>query len=405
TRARIKVATLNMRGAGANGEGGIPEKWLRINQLIRDNKIAALALQETHLTQERIENLNTLFAATMKIFGSADPQNATGARGVAFAINKRLLDPDMVKSKTLIQGRAMEIEFMWSSSRSMKLLNVYAPNEARENAAFWNEIKQQYTNRDNQTPTVMMGDFNMVEAPADRLPARRDADDQVDALGALKRHLDLVDGLRQRDPTTRIFTYMQTATGSQSRIDRIYVKREIMRSTAEWRTDAPGIRTDHQLVSTSIANYGAPHTGEGRWTIPNALLTDKKFLEQMKSLGLNAQEDLDNLGERTERYNVQRTYQRFKDKLTDVARCRAKECIPKLKREINALKKDIRTTLNNTRGDQEDSEQKINNAAIMQERLAKLTEKRFGQKRSAVAANDWAKGETICKYWTRMNAT
>ncbi|KAI0722997.1 Endonuclease/exonuclease/phosphatase [Earliella scabrosa] len=381
-----------MRGVGGNGEGGIPEKWLRINQLIRDKKIAVLALQETHLTQERIDNLNELFAATMKVFGSADEQNATAARGVAFAINKRLLDTEMVSTKTLIQGRAMEAKFMWSTTREMKILNVYAPNDARENAEFWNEISQTYADPNNGRPTMILGDCNMVESPMDRLPARKDADEQADALRALMRQLDLVDGMRERNPATRMFTYLQAATGSQSRIDRIYAARDIMKSTADWKIDAPGIRTDHQLVSMSVANYGAPHTGEGRWTIPSALLSDKIFIEEMKQLGMKAQTEIENLKERTERDNIQRIYDRFKYKLRDTARARAKAAIPKLDREINALKKDLKTTLNKEK--EADSEPSISNAAILQERLAKLTERRFGQKRSAVAANDWAKGET-----------
>ena len=52
-RANINIATLNMNGATApTSNMDLKEKWSMINNTIRTNKIAILALQETHLDEE-----------------------------------------------------------------------------------------------------------------------------------------------------------------------------------------------------------------------------------------------------------------------------------------------------------------------------------------------------------------
>ncbi len=402
TRSRLKLATLNMRGAGPMGEGGIPEKWLRINQLIRESKIAVLAIQETHLDMERADRLNELFAATMKIIYSEDPHNATGARGVAFAINKRLVDEASIKTKNIRNGRAIMIELNRANARRLRILNVYAPNDPTDNANFWTSLKSEMTRGGTEKPELMLGDFNMVENPMDRLPARRDADRQVEELRSLLTTLDMVDGLRTWDPNWRTFTYMQSATGSQSRLDRIYLKRELSKCAENWEIHQPGLRTDHMTATVSIANYSAPYVGEGRWTIPEVLRKDKIFLDNLKNLGLAAQKELADMGERTVNLNAQIIYAGFKADLKKMARKRAKQSIPRLKREIDALTKDIEEA---TMRKDSPEEEIVVNTAILKERLAKLEERRFGQARANVAANDWIKGETVSKYWTKLNAT
>lgn len=390
-----------MRGAGAAAEGGIPEKWLRINQILREKRIAILAVQESHLTEERMKQINGLFEATMKIIGTADEENATGARGVAFAINKRILDPDQITMETVVEGRAAILEFRWSSERKLRLMNVYAPNNAGRNADFWRCLKGKVRRGELERPTVIAGDFNMVEHPMDRLPARKDTEEQMDELRSMMATMGMTDGIRKWNPKLRQFTYLQTATGSQSRIDRIYVANNTLKAADEWKIEPSGIRTDHSLVSMSIANYGTPHTGKGRWTIPGSVLGDRKFLDEVKKVGLAALNEIKHLGERSEIKNTQTIYAKLKRDLKDAARKRAKQCIPKLQREMDALKKDIKETV---RREGEEEKDKALNTAILQDRLAKLEERRFGHARRAVAANDWVKGETICKYWTRLNS-
>ncbi|KAK7015416.1 hypothetical protein R3P38DRAFT_2543727 [Favolaschia claudopus] len=50
----------------------------------------------------------------------------------------------------------------------------------------------------------------------------------------------------------------QRATGSQSRTDRVYVKRGIFDQTYEWVIQTAGIPTDHKMVSVRITSASAP---------------------------------------------------------------------------------------------------------------------------------------------------
>ena len=100
----MKVASLNMRGRFHNGT----DKWLHINQMMRDDKIAILALQETHLNQDQTDNINTMFQDTLHVIASADPENCM-SKGVALVINKRLLGTRDVDHYELCPGRALLI--------------------------------------------------------------------------------------------------------------------------------------------------------------------------------------------------------------------------------------------------------------------------------------------------------
>ncbi len=388
-----------MRGYGEGGSNAPPDKWLCINQVVRDGRIAVLALQETHLTPERKDNLNALFGATMHILASYDPTNARGARGVAFALNKKLVNTDEATIVEIEAGRAAILAIPWSRGSKLRILNVYAPNDAGENQNFWERRADELDRRKYTRPDLLLGDFNIVEDAIDRLPPRQDAGEAVAQLQRFRIAAGLVDGWRTREPTRRVFTYLQTSTGSQSQIDRIYTSRAILRNANEWEEAGPGFPTDHRMVSVAIENLETPYMGRGRWAMPQSLLTDKPFLDTLHAMGTQLTKDLDLCGTRHTTTTPQKLFAQFKDEIRTAARTRAKQSVPRLEKQITDLKKDLRETLNAP----ERPDMKTH-AAILQDKIAQLEIRRFGQKRRAVATNDWAKGETICKYWTRLNA-
>ena len=395
---RIKIASLNMRGYGtctAPNPTAVGDKWMRLNQLLRDSRIAILALQETHLTTERIRAINGTFETTMYILGSLDSDHPAGARGVAFALNKRLVSTDNASLKELIPGRAATLSIKWAGDRHVHILNIYAPNRLDESELFWDAVGEKLCTAPR--PDIMLGDFNLVEESLDRMPAHPDRLSVVEKLQNLIATLSMTDGWRADNPRTKAFTYLQTATGSQSRIDRIYVSRTIRQSAEDWAINGSGLATDHRMVSCSLANYRAPRRGKGRWALPLLLLRDNAFTKTMRELLIELQSNLCDAPDRSELHNPQRMYQTFKRKLRDAARLRAKTLIPKIDRKISALEEDIKTMLNSPEPDE-------HAAAILQDKLSKLEMKRFDWKRRAVSTKDWIQGETISRYWTKLNA-
>ncbi|KAG6875692.1 hypothetical protein C0992_002812 [Termitomyces sp. T32_za158] len=85
TKAAMKIASLNIRGFME--AGGRLMKWNHISQLMLQKRIGILAVQETHLTEERREGIKSLFRKRLKILISEDPSNPTGKGGVAFVLN------------------------------------------------------------------------------------------------------------------------------------------------------------------------------------------------------------------------------------------------------------------------------------------------------------------------------
>ncbi|KNZ71553.1 hypothetical protein J132_08609 [Termitomyces sp. J132] len=121
-------------------------KWNHINQIIRDKKIGILMVQETHLTEERKNNLEKVFSKRMLIFHSGDPKNPTSKGGVAVVLNHNLINVQGAEMTEIIPGRAMMVSSNWHKDEVINILIVYAPNitehEERENGVFWRRIRR-----------------------------------------------------------------------------------------------------------------------------------------------------------------------------------------------------------------------------------------------------------------------
>ncbi|KAI0685564.1 Endonuclease/exonuclease/phosphatase, partial [Cerioporus squamosus] len=312
-----------------------------INQLMRQNRIAILALQETHYSQAQADTLNQLFAGIMKVHVSPDPDSPLAARGVAFALNLRIVKDDMVVLRVLVPGRALSLSLTRRRGTKLTIINAYAPNIMADNASFWRGLAGTADEPGWCQPDVLLGDFNVVENAINRAPARVDPDNAVLALRSLLTKLRLIDGWRERNGTARTFSYVQCSSGSQSRLDRVYVSSSVLRMAHSWDIASSGIPTDHCLVRVDIADYNEPEKGPGRWRLPSFLLSDKKFLDDAQRLGLLAAEC--QYPDRPDRwpYVDQWRLHDFKDQILHAARTRAKQLTSKLDRRITAIKADI----------------------------------------------------------------
>ncbi|KAJ7235977.1 DNase I-like protein [Mycena rebaudengoi] len=275
--------------------------------------MGVMIVGEAHMNDRRRDNILSLFGRVVHIEYSADT--------------------DTPNAKEIIPGRAMLLNMKDVNGGPLTILGIYAPNAIGENAAFWTDI------RETRRPDLMGGDMNVVEDPIDRLPAHPDANAAVTALDELKSYLRVIDGWREMYPTTRAYTYHQLATGSQSRLDRFYIKRDRFEHTMEWEIRTTGIRTDHKSVSLKITTEGAPTMGHGRWVWPAHLTRDKVLTKYIHDKGMSLTQDIvvvSKWQERDPEYNVQTLWAKFKLDITKKARERAKIVVPKLIMEIAA---------------------------------------------------------------------
>jgi len=75
-RANIRITSQNVNGATAPSENmNYKAKWRTISDMMRTEKIAVLAIQESHLDEGLTELLGKSFEKNLKILNSAHPDN------------------------------------------------------------------------------------------------------------------------------------------------------------------------------------------------------------------------------------------------------------------------------------------------------------------------------------------
>jgi exonuclease III len=407
TKASVLVASCNMKGRGETDHMDRPSannKWMHVNQILREKKIGILALQETHMTNELDAKIATLFGKRIAAFHSKD-EDAPNTKGVSIVVNKDILDTEGITTTEIVAGRALVAHIPWHNHERLTILAVYAPNRPDANRDFWNTLLEKWDEIRLPRPDLMLGDFNFVEAFVDRLPAHDDRADIVQAFGRLKTRLKLADGWRTLNPGARNYTYMQAQSEGrpQSRIDRIYASSKTLQNSQEWDiSPTGGILTDHWMATVRILSEGTPFQGPGRWSLPLYLLRDTKTKNEIKRLALELEKEIDRCTyRRTPERNPQSLFKTFKSELATFGRQRAKETTPALKREVEELTTQRKKLANDPR--LTPAEKKDATIAIT-ERINAQEEKRHTLARISTAARDTLEGERITKYWSATNA-
>ncbi|THU95165.1 DNase I-like protein, partial [Dendrothele bispora CBS 962.96] len=414
TKAAIKVASLNIRGYGNPNTAHPENKWNFINQLMpllmRTKRLGVLLVQEAHMDEEQRSDVNKRFSKRIKVFSSGHPESPHSKEGVAIVLNKDFLETDdnLIGYVTIVPGRALWIKINWHMNRKLKILVVYAPNvsnsSGEENAEFWKKLYSFFEQYPNRKPDIMAGDMNMVETGLiDRLPAHDDPDEAMEALDDLKILLNLQDGWRDTYPDQKSYTFHQTATGSQSRLDRIYTTEAILSASREWKIEPSGFpNADHKMVSVLASCEEAPEVGRGRWVIPGHLLKDKQlrqFAHQRGMQALNVLEEVDQLGRSSER-NAQLAWYNYKMDLLVEAQRHQKIIVPRTEKQLKELEEKLAAVNNdNTLNEVE----KTNQAAILTTEITTLERKRFQETRKATATKNRVEGEQISRYWSNLN--
>ncbi|KAF8633797.1 hypothetical protein AX17_004355 [Amanita inopinata Kibby_2008] len=376
------------------------EKWNSINQILREDDIGVLAVQETHLTDENVASLHSLYHKRLHILHSSDAERPN-AGGVAFILNKTKTAWKEATKTVIIPGRAIMITMKQYANKPLRILNIYAPNSPADNLLFWEQINTIFLNRRIPKPHVMLGDFNLVENAIDRIPAHCDTDSTVESLQNLTSTFGLIDGWRHTFPNRLEFTYHQNTPPTQSRLDRIYLTRFLLKHSHGWTSDPVGFPTDHKCVTVKLFDPSLPHIGKGRWTMPLFLLKNKKLMSDIHELGQAAQSHITNsIHTRTNEHNPQTVYTTFKNELSALIRKYAKVTIPTLERKIASEKRNIEDILRNET--MLDDEKRLA-AGIAEERLSSLEESRFKKIRDNTAARNALEGETVSRYWIGLN--
>ena len=406
-KANINIASLNVNGyaAPASSMSGI-EKWSMIYQAMKENKIAVMAIQETHLDDNLIHSIGQCFGKRLDIINSQIPTNPRTSAGVAFVINKNLIEPKEIEKKELIEGRALAIKFKWHENDEIVLINVYAPNNRTRHPEFWEKIDTERRAKGLRRPDMMLGDFNLTEDPIDRAPAHLDDINAIEALRNLRQCLGMKDTWRHAYPNERSFTYRANVNDQNimSRLDRIYTSDLIANLTFDWKIRQTSVPTDHWMVSTKYAPAQAPYIGKGRWTLQTTELKNKDLMTKITSRGRQLTKDLqrwENDQRQRDTENPQTLWATFKGDLAKIAKKHCAKTRGKLANKIRAVEKNMKSIRGNPDID-------VNNAiraneAYLANELKRLESIRARDKKDDLRAVITNHGEVLGGVWTSIN--
>ncbi|KAF6742766.1 Endonuclease/exonuclease/phosphatase, partial [Ephemerocybe angulata] len=400
SRAAVRIASLNMRGGGLTNSR---DKWTQVSGLMRDESLSILALQETHINSEDLKDIQKLHRR-MRIFNTADPNNARGRGGVALALNIHKTKWKNASDKVIVPGRALLVTLEWGDTTTLRILAVYAPSgDDGSNKAFWERVEAELRSTGTQID-VLLGDLNMVESGLDRLPARADNAEVVDSFMTMALSQHVHDGWRLANPSRLDYTFRSAprADGhtSHSRIDRIYVTETLLDQCDEWRIMVTGLRTDHFMVSAYITTNETPFVGKGRSTIPD-FITDYKevrlgFMSTASRVCSNIVRFKTDSEQRTDTHNPQTMWAGLKTSLLDQAQESARTRSTKLKKLINKWDKRRRKILEVAEDDLENEE--VLHLDEIEETLRELRAAQILRKSTSIAAKHHALGESGTKY-------
>lgn len=301
---------------------------------------------------------------------------------------------------TLILGRAVFLSIERQQGDSLHLINIYAPNAASQHPTFWTEVTEKWSAYNLLHPHLMMGDFNLVEDPLDRAPARLDSIPAITVLCTCRQSLGLQDVWRHSFPSDHSFSY-SSPHNMLLRLDQIYTQPELNRLLTDWTTTSSKIPSDHHMVLVRYAPPNTPFIGSGRWSWPLGLLHDKQLNETITRPGREMHDDLKTLSPEDRSRNAQTLWQRFKDNVKKEASSAAKLQISKISKHLIALRKDVSETSNNAQLDTDESLR--SNIISLEREIDHLEKKRYRSAYNRLQALWQVKGEQINKYWSKIN--
>ena len=406
-KATITIATLNVNGftAPSHNMTGIG-KWSTIYRTMSDRRIAILAIQETHLDEELLNQVAQCYGKRLTLITSSDPTAPRATAGVAFIINKRLIKPSSITVFELIEGRALALKIKWHDTEVTTLLNIYAPHTRASQPEFWKKIgirKKLYRLRN---PDFMLGDFNVTEDNIDRSPPHLDDVNAIAAIREKRHEWGLHDAWRHAHPNQKVFTYRAISNNQpiKSRLDRIYTTHRVAQHSFNWQHNATPVPTDHWLTSVKFAPLDAPYIGNGRWTWNITSLHDKKLTQTVIDKGVKLQTDLENTArEQIDRNttNPQLLWNQYKEDIKTAAQHHNKETHHKITSRVTRLQKDLQSITQHP--DFDTDETMRTTEAFLAKELEHLEKIQARDKKDKLRAEIAVHGEKLGGIWSAMS--
>ncbi|EED81144.1 predicted protein [Postia placenta Mad-698-R] len=271
-----------------------------------------------------------------------------------------------IEEQEIIPGRAILLTLPWHNDKVVTILNIYAPNNPKDNTDSWRSLKTTWEETSPPKPNLLLGDFNLVKDALDRLLSHRDNKDAITMLQDFCKSINLTDGWCTTYPTDRRYSLLHKQSGSQSHIDRIYATPQVNETALSWDIMDSLVNTDHKMVTTTIIDQETPYIGKGRWTMPLFLLGCHSFIDEITEKGIELEQNIKKCEHsRTNETNLQTLFKAFKNEIMQIAKVKARTMTCKLDRDIGALQNDLQKALEDPTIDNDTKKREA--AALLQE--------------------------------------
>ncbi|KAI8514955.1 hypothetical protein Bbelb_075460 [Branchiostoma belcheri] len=232
----VVIATLNACGMRN------PNKRRQVYNFCRQQHFDIVCLQECHISHVEETALWEREWGGQALWSLGTPN----ARGVGILLSPSL-DLNVVKKFCDEDGRVVCV-VLSNGTRSLRICNVYAPNEAAERSDFYRSLSNFLSNAD---PTILCGDFNCIESLS--LDKRGGNPNRSSGGAKVLRHLcdnhNLHDPWRQLNPDARVYTWRSGDNSVACRLDRFYVSKSLPNHS---HTFLPAYFTDHDCVKIEV---------------------------------------------------------------------------------------------------------------------------------------------------------
>ena len=391
----VKIATLNVKGRSKERRS----KWPTIVTLMRKQRILVLGVQETHLDEEEAMRISQMCPKIELINNGISKSK----EGVAFIINKDLANNMTWSHKELIEGRASRLTIEIEKERGINIIVIYAPNSDNEKIEFFKELKEKLKEEKDMENTIIMGDFNSVENELDRLPHRKDEEKVIESWKKIRSKYGLIDGWRAHNEISKGFTFIQPATNSMSRIDRIYVNDKIYPYGYNWSHESSAEISDHDLVAVEILQGKLPYIGKGIWRMNQEDIKDRNIRKSTDEILWRTKERMENIKTSGEG-KIQEVWLETKDEIKNEIEKARKDRRKQLTKEKKKIKSKIEEGLEEiNRVSREIREERQIEINELREKLARKSRVEIEKLQKATRARYRKNGEKYTKYWFGLN--
>ena len=181
------------------------------------------------------------------------------------------------------EGRILTLNIKYNKQH-FQVINIYGHNDPQKRNQFFTSLHEYSFD----TPTILAGDFNMVEDPfLDRSPPTRNRvySKGKDQLQNFTYIYNITDKWRERYPDQLVYTWFSLKNNENiaSRLDRAYISDELNYhgTTLDTPTD---YTTDHTPLILRFSLKAKIEKGPGFWKFNNSLLEDPEYIEYIEQI-------------------------------------------------------------------------------------------------------------------------